>query len=135
MSFDPTQRRVQDEMSTEVVSIQSTQPLLTALDLMDEKGITALPVVDDDGRCTGVISTTDIAHAARKSTVRLQKLADAPESERAKMVDDIVANGIVHQTVHDAMRFKLKCCSPGHADHEGWREDALVSIPSSSRCG
>ena len=104
-------------MSKDVVSIQSEAPLLSALDLMEEHAITALPVVDGDNRCIGLISSTDVAFAARATASQLTELIPATEEERAEMVVGLVANGIGHKSVHDAMRYKLKCV----------REDTLIA--------
>ena len=108
MTFDPRQRRVKDEMSTDVVSVDSTATLLHALDLMEEQSVTALPVVDEDDRCIGMISTTDIACAARATAIDLQKLDQAGDDQRPKLISSLVENGMVHRSVHDAMRYKLK---------------------------
>lgn len=109
MSFDPYQRRVKDEMSTDVVSISSTAPLLNAIDLMDEKGVTALPVVDQDGRCIGMISKTDVISSARATASMLEELDRVGEAVSSQFVRRLIDNSILRQSVHDAMRFKLKC--------------------------
>jgi CBS domain-containing protein len=109
MNFDPHQRRVKDEMSTDVVSIESEAPLLAALDLMEAHDVTALPVVDEESRCIGMISTTDVACAARTTAMELQKLGQVDEDDRPSLVSGLVANGMALQSVHKAMRYKLKC--------------------------
>jgi CBS domain-containing protein len=109
MNFDPHQRRVKDEMSTDVVSIDSEAPLLTVLDLMEEHDVTALPVVDKDSRCIGMISTTDIACVARTTAIELQKLGQVDGDDRPNLVRGLVASGMALQSVHRAMRYKLKC--------------------------
>jgi CBS domain-containing protein len=109
MSFDPHQRKVGDEMSTEVISIESDAPLLKALDLMEEQAVTALPVVDDEGRCIGMVSTTDVACAARATAIELQQLDQAGEGDRPRLLKALIANGMAHQSVRKAMRYKLKC--------------------------
>jgi CBS domain-containing protein len=51
--------KVSDVMSTEVVTVTADTPLKKAAALMLERGISGLPVVDEDG-LVGVLSETDI---------------------------------------------------------------------------
>lgn len=107
MTFDPFQRRVKDEMSRDVVAIESTAPLLIALKRMEDEGVTVLPVVDDD-RCVGVISTTDVIHTAQTTANQLHDLVDLDEVARKQRVTTLVDNGMGQLCVRDVMQYKLK---------------------------
>lgn len=49
-------RQVADAMTAPAVTIGSDRPLSAAVDLMLSKVVKRLPVTDDDGRFTGMIS-------------------------------------------------------------------------------
>jgi CBS domain-containing protein len=51
--------RVRDVMTREVVTVNHTTPLKDVAQLMIERGISGLPVVDDDAHLVGVISEAD----------------------------------------------------------------------------
>ena len=57
-------RLVRDLMSRDPVTVLHQASLEDAADLLYGYGVSALPVVDDDGRLTGVISQTDLVTAA-----------------------------------------------------------------------
>jgi CBS domain-containing protein len=56
--------RVQDLMTRDPLVIDQDAPLADAAQLMDTFEITGLPVIDADGRLTGVLSQTDVVRAA-----------------------------------------------------------------------
>jgi CBS domain-containing protein len=53
-------RRAAEAMSAPAITIAETRPLSQAVDLMLEKGLKRLPVVDGEGRLTGMLSRLDI---------------------------------------------------------------------------
>jgi CBS domain-containing protein len=52
----------EDVMSRNVKTIRCDMPLQAAARLLSEARISGAPVVDDQGRCLGVLSATDIVH-------------------------------------------------------------------------
>lgn len=54
----PTIRSV---MSTELATIPPEEPLGKVADTMKEYGVHHLPIVDDDGRLEGIVTTTDLS--------------------------------------------------------------------------
>jgi CBS domain-containing protein len=52
--------RVQDVMTIEVVVAHPTTPIKQAADLLAGHGLSALPVIDGQGRVLGVVSETDL---------------------------------------------------------------------------
>jgi acetoin utilization protein AcuB len=55
---------VRDVMSKDPVTVAPDAPLRRATDLMQERGIRHLPVVDDTGRLLGMLTDRDVEHAA-----------------------------------------------------------------------
>ena len=49
-----------DVMTTEVVTFRVHEPITEAMERLVEKGVDAGPVVDDDGRVVGMLSTGDL---------------------------------------------------------------------------
>ncbi len=59
--------KVEDMMSTGVVTIMEDDDLQTAIDQMAEKGFSRLPVVNEKGELTGIITRTDLVHQLAKA--------------------------------------------------------------------
>jgi predicted transcriptional regulator len=59
-----------DLMSPDVVVIPERMSLRCAAHLLLKAQISGAPVVDDDGRCTGVLSTTDFARYVERQESR-----------------------------------------------------------------
>ena len=92
MANDPYQRRVTNVMTRDVVSIKSGDSVHAALVLMVENRISALPVVDPQQCCVGMLSATDLVDLTRSlvedlsdpaqiSRVLQQWLSDNPGEE------------------------------------------------------
>lgn len=56
----PTNARVQDFMTPNPITISPTATVEEAVKLMEEKGISGLPVLDDDDKLVGIISEGDL---------------------------------------------------------------------------
>jgi CBS domain-containing protein len=57
----PTEVSVADYMTRDIVTTTSETVVYDAADLMLAHNISHLPVVGDDGRLTGIVTTTDVA--------------------------------------------------------------------------
>ena len=55
--------RVEQVMATDVISIHEGSTMYEAAKLMHDCGITGAPVVDDYGRCIGVLSASDFVES------------------------------------------------------------------------
>lgn len=73
---DPAQTRAREVMSQPVVTVTPEENLEACCQRMEENQIRRLPVVDQSGRCCGMVSQADIARAA-------------PEHEVAEVVRDV----------------------------------------------
>lgn len=55
-----THRKVGDVMTTEVVTVTEDVPFKELVEIMAERAVSALPVLDHQSRVTGVVSETDL---------------------------------------------------------------------------
>lgn len=73
---------VREVMSSPVVTVGPRTPVKQAVRLLDEHQITAMPVVDEEGRLVGVVSEADVLRDAlppdRRAHDRLVELAAPP---------------------------------------------------------
>jgi CBS domain-containing protein len=67
--FDPSQTRVSQVASQDLVTVRPSNDLSDALDLMARHQVRRLPVTDDENRLVGVVSQADVAmHAKEKAS-------------------------------------------------------------------
>ncbi len=96
------EQRVKDVMSRDVVTIDANESIHDALQLMAENKVAALPVVDRQGRCVGIISASDLVDVTRDLEAGIDELGQTDELFFGLIIDKI-ADGISHQTVLDLM--------------------------------
>jgi CBS domain-containing protein len=63
---------VREVMSSPAITVSERTSVRAALRLLDDYGITALPVVDDDGGIVGVVSEADLVRETVLPDVRAQ---------------------------------------------------------------
>lgn len=62
-----------DLMSREVITVSQAMPLPAATQVLAQARVGGAPVVDADGRCVGVFSTSDLAHRAHRQARAVQR--------------------------------------------------------------
>ena len=79
---------VKEIMTTSVISVPETMPVKDVARLLSEKRITGVPVVDDEGRVTGVLSEYDIIsrHGATAADIMSRQVTSVTEDAD---VDDV----------------------------------------------
>ena len=75
---------VTEYMTSPVETIRIGQSLVAANALFSEQGVSALGVVNDDGELKGVVSRTDILHAAVSTQGETFRVPDRPVEEIMK---------------------------------------------------
>ena len=95
-------KRVKDVMSRDVVSVHADENLHTALELMAENRIAALPVVDRRDHCVGILSTSDLVDVARGVDDNLEQLNQTDGIARGWMVDELV-DSLGHEKIVSLM--------------------------------
>jgi CBS domain-containing protein len=76
--------RVEDVMTTDVVTVRTDTPLKVVAEQLVERGISGLPVVDETGKVVGVISEADLivkeSGSSRKPAGRIASLLNPPDA-------------------------------------------------------
>jgi CBS domain-containing protein len=65
---EPTKATAQDCMSKPVVTVRPDAPIEESATLMEQYQVRRLPVVEQNGKCCGVISQADLARKGPRST-------------------------------------------------------------------
>ena len=91
--------KIKDVMTRKVITVTSDTPLETAARIMVDNEIGGLPVVDDDGAVSGIITETDIFKAfielfgARKKGVRITTIVTNDRGQLAHITHAIAEAG------------------------------------------
>lgn len=76
---DPTSACASDCMSSPAMTIDATQTLADACDLMEAQRVRRLPVIDADGRLCGMVAQADVAlHGRDRETLEVVKQVSEP---------------------------------------------------------
>ncbi|MGQ9424427.1 CBS domain-containing protein [Gilvimarinus sp. F26214L] len=67
--LEGTQTRVQEVMSSPVVTVHPEDSVDLCCQLMDDNQIRRIPVVDDSGTCRGIVAQADIARTVRGNEI------------------------------------------------------------------
>jgi predicted transcriptional regulator len=72
------ERTAEELMSREVVTVPRRMSLRAAAHLLNEARISGAPVVDEHGRCVGMLTTSDLSKWVEKGERASKRLHDAP---------------------------------------------------------
>lgn len=111
MSDDVYAKRVRDVMVRDVVTIDAKDTVHDALQLMAEDKVAALPVVDRQGRCIGILSTSDLVEMTRDVDAGLTQLEETDETYWGAYIEKLGDN-IGHQRVLEVMSESVVSTSP-----------------------
>lgn len=111
MANNVHEKRVKDVMSRDVVTIDASESVHDALQLMAENKVAALPVIDRHAHCMGIISTSDLLDVTRDLEVGLDELEQTDELLFGRVIEKI-GNGIAHQNVAELMSEDVISTSP-----------------------
>ena len=63
----PSEKTARDDMQSQVLSVSPEDPLHLVQRLFFEESIHGAPVIDDDGRVLGIVTSTDVLRAAAEA--------------------------------------------------------------------
>ncbi|GAY07339.1 HPP family protein [Pseudonocardia sp. N23] len=92
--------RVREVMSAPAVVVGCDASVKVAARLLDERGFTALPVVDDGGRLVGVVGEADVLADRLPPDPRLP-VPDRPPRAVPRLVGDVVRRDVVTASPRD----------------------------------
>ncbi|MEE2936052.1 MAG: CBS domain-containing protein [Planctomycetota bacterium] len=101
-AVDINSQRVDDMTSGDVVTVRARETIHEALTLMGENCFSALPVVDNQDHCGGILSTSDLVDLTREIDDAISHLdLVAPSSKRCLL--DRLTHSLGYESVQSFM--------------------------------
>lgn len=100
---------VRDLMTTDVHTASPATPIGKVLGMMQTHGITALPIVED-GRCTGIVTATDLVRLIRDTNAAIRN--GYPHYEDCLWVVDLAHRMLDQQPIREIMHVGPETISP-----------------------
>lgn len=104
MTVDIKHDRIKDVMSTVAITVAPDDTVKDALFCMTHYHVTALPVIDIQNRCVGILSTTDLMDPIRTADEGLDAAAKVNEQARLWWIDTLQQGLLGERKVHEFMR-------------------------------
>ncbi len=114
MPNDVYEQQVKDVMSREVVMIDARESIHEAIELMAENKVATLPVIDRDGRCIGMLSTSDMVEVTRDVDAGLLEMENASQLLWGDYIEKL-GNHVGHQNVMELMSENVVSVRPDSA--------------------
>lgn len=92
------QMSVKEIMTKDVVTVQSATPVREVADLLNERNVSGVPVVDDKGRVLGVVSELDVV-SRRGATA-----ADIMSKQVISVTEDTDVDEVLHLFLNQRIR-------------------------------
>lgn len=83
--IDPDSVRVDDAMSYDLISVSEHDDLMAVIELMRDKGIRRVPVVDRDEALVGILTVDDIIDLLSELLAGLAHLVDRQKRRESKL--------------------------------------------------
>lgn len=102
MSESVYTKRVKEFVSRDTVTLNADDTIHEALELMGENRVSALPVVDKQNRCIGILSASDLVDLTRETEQDLGELDFVDLSTKRFLVDKL-AHSLGNEKVQSFM--------------------------------
>ena len=102
MSKSTYNKRVKEILTKDTVNLNADDSIHEALILMSENRVSALPVIDRQERCIGILSTVDLVDLTRDTEEDLREL-DYVDLISKRFLVDKLANGMGTEKVQSFM--------------------------------
>ncbi len=83
---------VRDYMTTELITARATDPVVEALKLFDKTQVGRLPVLDQNGKLTGIITKGDISHGLLEELQRDYQAEEIKRYRASHLFEDIASD-------------------------------------------
>jgi len=128
MSFNAYDRQVKDEMTRTVVTASPEETVLEALVKMEKSGVNVLPIVDEEDRCVGVFSTSDLAIITDCLSDQVKDLDHVSETSRQWLIEKLAEHGIGARKLADTCCQKVFAIGPDVSISDAGREMLLRRV-------
>ena len=81
---NPLQMTAADCMTTPCITIHQSASIVDCCHLLEEHQIRRVPVVDDNGRCCGIVSQADIAQKMDQMAAEVVRQVSQPVHHRSR---------------------------------------------------
>lgn len=114
MAFGIYKQTAKDIMTKHVTTLRVKDSIHYALTMMDENDLSAIPVVDPNGKCIGIITQRDIIAEAREKDV---EDAERTEFDAPGLLSfgAVALDELTNERVEDMMSEKVVTVQPGDA--------------------
>ncbi len=110
--------QVKEIMSSRVQCLMTDDTIHDAVAMMMDNGLSTVPVVDDDNRCVGILSRSDMTELFLKEDNELAQVLDAPrmslewlsqslETTDVRLVKELMTYEVA--TIHASQTLKAAC--------------------------
>ena len=103
MTKNPYKRLVKEVLTRETISVHADATLDEALRLMVGNRVSALPIVDREGGCQGIMSTTDVMDLVMELDDELHDLGRVAEESTQWLIDKLSDHDLTRRTVQEVM--------------------------------
>jgi CBS domain-containing protein len=100
---DVQNRRVNEFMTRDLVTVDLDDSVSDALQLMVENKVSAVPVVDGHERCVGVVSSSDLLQLALQFGGELDALSQSEGLDHQLLIERLEQTGFSSQSVRETM--------------------------------
>lgn len=85
---------IREIMSSPAVTVSSASSVRHAAGMLRDRGFTALPVLDDDGRLVGIVSEADLLDGRVQPDARRRRADLPPHPRRGDTVADVMTSPV-----------------------------------------
>lgn len=93
MSTSKLNVRASEIMCRQMVTVSPNDLIHDALQLMEDNRVAALPVLDEQGRVVGMLSSTDLVELCRRMDDELHQLSGLSTLSREWLINKLAADG------------------------------------------
>ena len=103
--------KVSDYMARQAICIKAADRLTEAIQIMDDEGLTVLPVLDKQGRLVGILSSSDLIEITHELQSDIESMTHMRETTRRFLVKLLIEQGD-KTLVGDVMTSPVETISP-----------------------
>lgn len=107
MTKNPSTRRIRELLTRNPVTVNAEDTLHEALELMSENRVTALPVINHKGHCSGIVSAFDLVELTRELDDELSDLGWVEDVSHQWILDRLDKHDLTSRQVGEIMTVEV----------------------------